>query len=111
MSGNGLRPQNRSEARRWNRFSRREWDWISIRHWPRHLALAYLLGRVKNPERFGFFMYFVGNGMDPQMAVDTILSMQKFDAEARNQMQWLLRNSDTVLQRYKYWDEFERKYI
>lgn len=106
MTFNYVTPKNRKEAKLWNYLNSAKWDFYPIRIWPRDLAEATLAGTLRNPKRFRMFLYFVGNGMAPKMARESILKLMVApDADAKRHLEYLEKNIDRYLKLYSYWDE------
>ena len=72
MQPNKIRPTNRLEAIKWNYYNSDSWDFIKIRYWPWDIAKAVISKNLNYVMRFRWYLYLVGNGMDPAMARDVV---------------------------------------
>lgn len=99
--GNGLKPTTRAEARRWNTYN--NWDWFPIRVWPRSIAESVIKENLGDKQRFALFMFLIGNGMDPEMAVQSILDMKEWNEQQQRHIKGWLKRLHT-LTKYTYWD-------
>nr|QTE03341.1 MAG: hypothetical protein [Cygnus columbianus CRESS-DNA-virus sp.] len=106
VTPNHVVPKNKKEAIIWNKYNAATWDWHPIRVWPRAYALRVIQSKLKGPDRFGLFLYFVGNGMSPEEAGETLQDMGRyyFDHKAKRRIEeWVA--APHKLSGYKYWDE------
>lgn len=75
--------------------------------WPQWAVRLYLLAHKDRVQRFSLWLFFVGNGLEPNIARQWILSGGGYDLSAIRQMQELV---DIGPQGdYKYWDIALRK--
>ncbi len=65
-------PSDAREARLQGYFKKR--DWFSYFGWPAWAREAILLEHKPRSQRFNLFYFFVGNGLEPSLAVDWIRS-------------------------------------
>lgn len=96
---------NRKQVAIWNRYNLPAlWDWIPIHKWPTDIAKAVITETLSYVTRFRLFVYFVGNGMDPVKARDTIKEMvKKYDHKAH--IDGLYKDLYTKGLDWTYWDE------
>lgn len=103
------RPTTKAEAIIWNRYNHhRMWDWIPITSWPTDLSKAVITRTLGYTTRFRLFVYFVGNGMDPKNARDTIKDMVDSYA-AKQHIDYLYKDLDRNKKKWTYWDERMQK--
>ena len=108
MSYNYVRPQGQRQAKIWNYYNNSDtWDWYRISIWPDYLAKAVIEERLNYKLRWQMFLYLVGNGKDPKIAVRDILEMgdSYFDREAIAHVENLPEAVANADGDYDYWDE------
>lgn len=112
MSKNYIVPQGQRQTKIWNYYDNSDsWDWHRISIWPDYLARAVIEERLNYKLRWQMFLYLVGNGKEPRVAVRDILEMGEsyFDKEAIAHVENLpdaVANADGD---YDYWDEISRR--
>lgn len=112
MNFNGVRPKNQSEARIWNKYNGGSWDWTPIRYWPSDIARAVIGKNLSYNMRFRWYLYLVGNGMDPGHVRDVIKEELRSQGSNRNNldhMDQLYNDLDKNQKKWSYWDEHHRK--
>lgn len=112
MSYNYVRPQGQRQTKIWNYYnSSNTWDWYRISIWPDYLAKAVIEERLNYKLRWQMFLYLVGNGKDPKIAVRDILEMgdRYFDGEAIAHVENLPEAVANADGDYDYWDEITKK--
>lgn len=109
MNYNGVRPKNQSEARIWNRFNGDSWDWIPIRYWPSDIARAVISKNLNYNSRFRWYLYLVGNGMDPDMAQNVVKGELGSNRGNRDHIDQLRKDLEKNQEKWSYWDEHLRK--
>ena len=72
MQYNKVRPRSITESIKWNYYKSDSWDFIKIRYWPWDIARAVISGELNYVMRFRWYLYLVGNGMDPGIARDVV---------------------------------------
>ena len=108
MSYNYVRPQGQRQTKIWNYYNNSDkWDWYRISIWPDYLARAVIEERLNYKLRWQMFLYLVGNGKDPKIAVRDILEMgdKYFDREAIAHVENLPEAVANADGDYDYWDE------
>lgn len=108
MSYNYVRPQGQRQTKIWNYYNNSDkWDWYRISIWPDYLARAVIEERLNYKLRWQMFLYLVGNGKDPKIAVRDILEMgdKYFDREAITHVENLPEAVANTDGDYDYWDE------
>ena len=112
MSYNYVRPQGQRQAKIWNYYNNSDtWDWYRISIWPDYLAKAVIEERLNYKLRWQMFLYLVGNGKDPKIAVRDILEMgdRYFDREAIAHVENLPEAVANADGDYDYWDEINKR--
>lgn len=112
MSYNYVRPEGQRQAKIWNYYnSSNTWDWYRISIWPDYLAKAVIEERLNYKLRWQMFLYLVGNGKDPKIAVRDILEMgdSYFDREAIAHVENLPEAVANADGDYDYWDEISKR--
>ena len=104
------RPQTRQEAIIWNRLNNNDM-FYPIHTWPNRMIDAMLHKHKTNILRLNLLVFLIGNGLPPQIAVQWITRDSVYDAAATNQIRTILRDIDTYLQRYTYWDMYLQQYV
>ena len=108
MSYNYVKPVGQRQAKIWNYYNNSDtWDWYRISIWPDYLAKAVIEERLNYKLRWQMFLYLVGNGKDPKIAVRDILEMgdSYFDREAIAHVENLPEAVANADGDYDYWDE------
>lgn len=108
MSYNYVKPQGQRQTKIWNYYNNSDkWDWYRISIWPDYLAKAVIEERLNYKLRWQMFLYLVGNGKDPKIAVRDILEMgdKYFDREAIAHVENLPEAVANADGDYDYWDE------
>lgn len=108
MSYNYVRPQGQRQTKIWNYYNNSDhWDWYRISIWPDYLAKAVIEEKLNYKLRWQMFLYLVGNGKDPKIAVRDILEMgdSYFDREAIAHVENLPEAVANADGDYDYWDE------
>lgn len=108
MSYNYVRPEGQRQTKIWNYYNNSDkWDWYRISIWPDYLARAVIEERLNYKLRWQMFLYLVGNGKDPKIAVRDILEMgdKYFDREAIAHVENLPEAVANADGDYDYWDE------
>lgn len=67
MEGDGSRPWDQRSARLWNFFNTGE-DFYKIQTWPNYVAAMALKAHKNYRERYRLFLFFVANGIAPEVA-------------------------------------------
>lgn len=112
MSYNYVRPQGQRQTKIWNYYNNSDkWDWYRISIWPDYLAKAVIEERLNYKLRWQMFLYLVGNGKDPKIAVRDILEMgdSYFDREAIAHVENLPEAVANADGDYDYWDEISKR--
>jgi len=112
MSYNYVRPQGQRQTKIWNYYNNSDkWDWYRISIWPDYLAKAVIEERLSYKLRWQMFLYLVGNGKDPKIAVRDILEMgdSYFDREAIAHVENLPEAVANADGDYDYWDEINKR--
>lgn len=112
MSYNHVKPQGQRQAKIWNYYNNSDkWDWYRISIWPDYLAKAVIEERLNYKLRWQMFLYLVGNGKDPKIAVRDILEMgdRYFDREAIAHVENLPEAVANADGDYDYWDEISKR--
>jgi len=112
MSYNYVKPQGQRQAKIWNYYNNSDkWDWYRISIWPDYLAKAVVEERLNYKLRWQMFLYLVGNGKDPKIAVRDILEMgdSYFDREAIAHVENLPEAVANADGDYDYWDEINKR--
>lgn len=112
MSYNYVRPQGQRQTKIWNYYNNSDnWDWYRISIWPDYLAKAVIEERLNYKLRWQMFLYLVGNGKDPKIAVRDILEMgdRYFDREAIAHVENLPEAVANADGDYDYWDEISKR--
>ena len=112
MSYNYVKPQGQRQAKIWNYYNNSDtWDWYRISIWPDYLAKAVIEERLNYKLRWQMFLYLVGNGKDPKIAVRDILEMgdSYFDREAIAHVENLPEAVANADGDYDYWDEISKR--
>lgn len=97
-----IHPENQVEAR--YRYYWLNFDFFPFREWPEGVQRAAM--KPSNQNRFTLFLHLVGNGLDPDVAVEAMSEVYPLDADARRQMAWLAKEArkDEFWQRYTFFD-------
>lgn len=114
MSYNHVKPHNPRQSKIWNYYNNsNSWDWYRISIWPENLARALIEEKLTGKIRWQMFLYFVGNGMDPKIAVREMLEMGKeyFDESAIRDVESLPESIGRSDGEYDYWDEILMKTV
>jgi len=98
------RPETKQQAIIWNRYNWGKWDWFNISEWPTDLSKAVITENLTYSTRFRLFLYFVGNGMEPNEARDKIKSMLKKQPD-RDHIDYLYKDLKKNRNKWTYWDE------
>lgn len=112
MEYNGIRPKSREEARIWNKYNGGEWDWIPIRYWPSDIAKAVISKNLNYTTRFRWYLYLVGNGMDPDIAHNVVKDQLIANGSSGNNLDHidqLNKDLEKNENKWSYWDEHLRK--
>ena len=112
MSYNYVKPVGQRQSKIWNYYnSSNTWDWYRISIWPDYLAKAVIEERLNYKLRWQMFLYLVGNGKDPEIAVRDILEMgdSYFDREAMAHVENLPEAVANADGDYDYWDEISKR--
>ena len=112
MSYNYVKPVGQRQSKIWNYYnSSNTWDWYRISIWPDYLAKAVIEERLNYKLRWQMFLYLVGNGKDPKIAVRDILEMgdSYFDREAIAHVENLPEAVANADGDYDYWDEISKR--
>lgn len=107
MQNNGITPRTKEEAKRYNKFSY-NWDWIHIRHWPSDITEAVIKGKLGYQTIFRWFVYLIGNGMDPRKARNIIKGEVSHFRE-KEQVDNLYKSIKYKAKYWTYWDESQGK--
>lgn len=112
MEYNGVKPKkgSRMEAKKWNYYNSDKWDFIPIRYWPRSIASAVITGRLDYTSTFEWFLYLMGNGMDPEAAKTVIGKEVGFKRDVMDRLTNIKRDLFEKRKEWKYWDETTRRY-
>jgi len=109
MQYNNVKPQTKLEAIKWNYFNSDKWDFIQIRYWPHDIARAVMRRGLNYVMRFRWFLYLVGNGMDPSKARDVVKAELNSSPSNRAHVDALYRDLKKNAKKWSYWDEHIRK--
>lgn len=109
MNYNGVRPKNASEARIWNKYNGGSWDFIKIRYWPSDIARAVISKTLNYQSRFRWYLYLVGNGMDPDMAHDVVHNELVGNRGNQDHISQLRKDLERNQDKWSYWDENLKK--
>ena len=74
MQAQATRPKSLREARLWNFFQKQD-DFWRIEEWPEYIKIIALKYQRNNRERYTFWFFLVGNGLDPNIASEWVLSI------------------------------------
>ena len=111
MQPNKIRPTNRLEAIKWNYYNSDSWDFIKIRYWPWDIAKAVISKNLSYVMRFRWYLYLVGNGMDPAMARDVVKRELSHSKDKQMHIDSLYRDLVKNKNKWSYWDENQRKIL
>lgn len=90
-----------------------ELRWYPVRDWPfAHQRAIYQANAGGQLGRYQLFMFFVHNGVQPNVARGWILFGHELDNDARRQVQWLANGGwQRYANRHTVWDMEERRYV
>lgn len=94
-------PGTIEEVRRWNYYTRQD-DFYKIRDWPYRMQQLGVKARLNNLERMNLLLFWLNNGMEPEVALRWILYQRDFDAEAIRHIRFLINRFTNY--NYQYWD-------
>lgn len=105
MNYNGVVPKSLLEAKRWNYYNGRHWDFIEIRYWPIDIAESVMKGTLNYVTIFRWFIYLIGNGMDPRRAKQVVTEEVQRSPKKVEQVHNLFKDLERNRQKWSYWDE------
>ena len=109
MQYNKVRPRSRTESMKWNYYNSDSWDFIKIRYWPWDIARAVISGELNYVMRFRWYLYLVGNGMDPGIARDVVKGELSHSKDKQMHIDALYRDLKKNAKKWSYWDEHLKK--
>jgi len=110
MNDNNVRPKTKLEAVKWNYYNTSDkWDFIKMRYWPWDIAKAVMKRNLNYLTRFRWFLYLVGNGMDPRMARDMVKKELHGNRPGQDHVDALYKDLKKKAKKWTYWDETLRK--
>lgn len=107
---NRVQPQNRRQATLWAEAN--SWDWYPINVWPAVTAQYWIAPRLGYRARWHLMLFFIGNGMSPQLAFDRMMDrMGRATVDQEEHLRDIANDADDMLQRYGYWDMYEQRRV
>lgn len=118
MSWNKVKPRGRKDAILMGKLNRYK---LPFRQWPAFIAKQALEG-IDRKSMWSLFIYLMGN--DRWLDIDYIIMeildhhYKRFDDKKPNftfwslwnYFEWLKENNHTFFEKFKYWNEAEKKY-
>jgi len=108
MNHNSLSPNTPQQETRWKRYSEEHWDWIPIENWPNDIAYAVMTGTLDYTTIFRWFIYLIGNGMEPEKAKRVVSKEVGKKPEKVALVEGLYNDLEKNLNDWTYWDETSR---
>jgi hypothetical protein len=86
-------------------------EFFPIYTWPQWLQDLFMQQHHNRSQRFLLYLFFVGNGLHPRIAIPWIVYDGGYDTSAQRQMNELLTKGPPNMNRrtYTYWDINESK--
>lgn len=101
---NRIVPRTPEEAKRWAKYTGWAWDWYHIGKWPDAIRTAAMKKHKNRSDRFKMFVFFVGNGMNPNIAIERIIADDPVDKAGMDDLLQMFDRIKKNREKITYWD-------
>ncbi|AXH76542.1 MAG: hypothetical protein [Cressdnaviricota sp.] len=96
---------NTLQGQRFNRYRGERWDFIPIDYWPIDIAKGVVKGELNYVLIFRWWLYLIGNGMDPRKAEEVVKAEVYPSEKKMKQVENLMLDLNRKKNNWTYFDE------